>query len=172
LVTRPDPRDREVELAAREPLLDQLADLVLEREGHLGPAHGDLAEAVVDRPDLRGEALPGALELGRTEAGHAADHAGPPGGGVRTPEGSGAGAAASTRARAQRRDWQGVRELSKATECPWDSPRRCGQLAPAQVRDAKNRTPPERAAALVGERGTAARQPGLPWDPVALHLPE
>src|SRR5262249_39094233 len=110
-------RDGEVELPAREAVLDELPDLVLERQRHLGSAHRDLAEPVVDRTDLGGESLPGALEFRGAIAGHAADHAGPPGGRVRTPEGSRAGVAASTQAGAQRRDWQRVARDGRTVRC-------------------------------------------------------
>src|SRR6185436_16280830 len=121
LLARADPGDGQVELAAREPVLDQLPDLVLEREGHLGAPQRDLAETVIDRSDLAGEALPGAFELGRAVAGHAADHAGPPGGGGRTPEGRRPGLPASTSAGLRTRDSRGFAGVSPCAERVADS---------------------------------------------------
>src|SRR5262249_16039057 len=68
------PGDGEVDLAAGEAVLDQLADLIFERAHQLGGADRDLAEAVGDRAHLGRKALAVALDLGRTVPRHAADH--------------------------------------------------------------------------------------------------
>ena len=73
------PRDADRDLAPRETLLDELADLVLEERDELGGPDRDLAEAVVDRAHLGGQALAFALQLGRAVPGHAPDHSTSPG---------------------------------------------------------------------------------------------
>src|SRR5439155_23952399 len=62
------------ELAAREALLDELADLVLEQAHQLGSPERHLAVAMVDRANLGGEPLAVALQLGRSVPGHASNH--------------------------------------------------------------------------------------------------
>src|SRR5262249_38511652 len=53
---------------------DEEPELVFVEADELGGADGDFAVAVIDRSDLRHQALPIALQLGRSIAGHAADH--------------------------------------------------------------------------------------------------
>ena len=75
-VARARPGDRQIELAAREALLDELADLILEQTHQLGSADRDLEEAVVDRADFGHEPLAIALQIGRPVTGHASNHPG------------------------------------------------------------------------------------------------
>src|SRR5439155_13243380 len=72
-VSRSRPHHREGELATREALLDELADLVLEQAHQLGSPERHLAVAMVDRPNLGAEPLAVALQFGRSVPGHASN---------------------------------------------------------------------------------------------------
>jgi len=66
--------DADVHAAAREPILDVLRNLDLERGELARNANLDLAELVVDGPDLDVELLAAGRSAPRAEPGHAADH--------------------------------------------------------------------------------------------------